>query len=333
MRNALVSVCLMILLSQCTDKNGVIMTVTGPLAPENLGMTLVHEHILVDFIGADSINYSRWDRSAVAVVALPYLKQLKELGCKTLIECTPAFLGRDPLLLKSLSQSSGLNILTNTGYYGAGNNKFIPRSAFDETPDQIAARWIKECKNGIEGTGIRPGFIKIGVGSDHLSDFHKKLVIAAARTHLKTGLTIVSHTGPSVPAFEQLEILRNEGVAPGAFVWTHAQNEKVLNEHVKAAKMGAWISLDGLNDDNPEEYLRMIMNMKENNVLDKVLLSHDAGWYHPGEKDGGTYRGYSTLFEKLIPLLRTEKFSDKEIRQLLVVNPAEAFKIRVRRVN
>jgi phosphotriesterase-related protein len=60
-----------------------------------------------------------------------------------------------------------------------------------------------------------PGFIKIRVEGDPLSDLHRKLVIAAARTHLKTGLTICSHTGPAVLAFEELE-----------FVWTHAQNEK-----------------------------------------------------------------------------------------------------------
>ena len=155
---------------------------------------------------------------------------------------------------------------------------------------------------------------------------------AAALTHLKTGLTIASHTGPATPAFEELEILQNEGVAPEAFIWVHAQVEKDLSTHIKAATMGAWISLDGINDDNLEDYVMMIKNMKENNLLNKVVLSHDAGWYHPGEENGGEYRGYTTLFEKLLPLLRKEKFSEKEINQLLVSNPAEAFTIRVRRI-
>ena len=141
-------------------------------------------------------------------IVLPYLKQIKESGCQTFIECTPAYLGRDPLLLKELSISSGLNILTNTGYYGAGNNKYLPRFAFDESADQLSSRWVNEWENGIDGTGIRPGFIKIGVGSDSLSDLHKKIVTAAARTHLATGLTIASHTGPSLPAFQEIEILK-----------------------------------------------------------------------------------------------------------------------------
>jgi phosphotriesterase-related protein len=333
-KNTLFAIFFVLSLTRCSsDGDKIIMTVTGPVSASRSGITLVHEHILVDFAGADSITYQQWDRSEVARIALPYLKQLKELGCKTLIECTPAYLGRDPLLMKALSLSSGLNILTNTGFYGAGNDKYIPEFAFNESADQISSLWIREWEDGIEGTGIRPGFIKIGVGSDHLSDFHKKIVIAAARTHLATGLTIVSHTGPSVPAFEELEILKNEGVAPDAFVWTHAQNESDLTAHVKAAKMGAWISLDGISDDNLEEYVKMISNMKVNNLLNKLLLSHDAGWYHPGEKDGGKFRGYTALFEKLIPLLRKEKFSDTEIHQLLVSNPEEAFTIRVRRFN
>lgn len=324
---------LMILITRCsTIPEGIIMTVNGPVSAREMGITLVHEHILVDFIGADSINDSRWNRSEVIKKSLPFLKQIKELGCKSFVECTPAYLGRNPLLLRELSNSSGLNILTNTGYYGAGNNKYLPQHAFDETADQLADRWIKEWENGIDATGIRPGFIKIGVGSERLSDLHKKLVVAAARTHLKTGLTIASHTGPAVPAFEQIEILHSEGVAPEAFIWVHAQVEKDFSNHVKAAKMGAWIGLDGLNDNNMEDYVRMIKNMKENNMLGKVLLSHDSGWYHPGEENGGEYRGYTTIFEKLIPLLKNENFSEKEIHQLLDSNPAGAFTIRIRKL-
>jgi len=309
------------------------MTVNGPVPSSKMGMTLTHEHILVDFIGADSISEQRWDKSKVAKIVLPYLNQIKELGCRTFVDCTPAYLGRDPLLLRSISESSGLNILTNTGYYGAGNNKYLPGFTFSETADQIASRWVEEWEKGIDGTDIKPGFIKIGVGSERLSDLHKKLVVAAARTHLKTGLTIASHTGPSIPAFEELEILKNEGVSPEAFIWVHAQVEKDISMHIKAAKMGAWISLDGINDNNLEDYIRMLKNMKENGLLGNVLLSHDAGWYHPGEENGGQYRGYSTLFEKLIPLLRKESFSETEIHQLLVLNPAEAFTIRVRKAN
>ncbi|MDO8930672.1 MAG: phosphotriesterase [Bacteroidota bacterium] len=326
-----------VLLAFCQCKTnpekGIIMTVNGPVASETMGTWLTHEHILVDFIGADSISSDRWEKPEVFEKAFPYLQQIKDLGCQTFVECTPAFLGRDPLLLKSLSDSTGLNIITNTGLYGARDNKFIPGYAYSETAGELARRWITEWEEGIDCTGIKPGFIKIGVDNGNLSEMHKKLITAAAITHLQTGLVIASHTGPAIPAFEQIEILKQEGVSPEAFIWVHAQSEKDLANHIKAAQMGAWISLDGLGENNLQDYLAMINNLKDNNLLNRILLSHDAGWYDPGKENGGEYRGYTTLFEKLIPLLRSENYSEKEINQLLVINPAQAFTIKIRKAN
>lgn len=325
---------LLLLFPGCTSQDkAMIMTVNGPISPDELGMTLTHEHLLVDFIGADSIDNSRWVRSEVVKVCLPYLKEISDRGFKSFAECTPAWLGRDPLLLKELSDLSGMHIITNTGYYGAVNNKYLPQSAYDESAEELARRWISEWENGIEGSGVKPGFIKIGVERRELSDIHRKLVSAAAKTHLMTGLTIASHTGLAVPAFQELEILNDEGVSPEAFIWVHAHNEKDFSQHVKAAKMGAWISFDAVNENNIEEFVSMIKNMKDNNLLNKVLLSHDAGWYTPGEENGGSYRGYTTLYDKLVPALKEDGFSDDDINQLLVKNPAEAFTVEVHKVN
>ncbi len=316
----------------CTGRH-TVMTVNGPIPAADMGSTLTHEHVLVDFIGAARITDTRWDREKVVHKVLPYLLEARRLGCSTLVECTPAYIGRDPLLLKMLADSSGLNILTNTGYYGAGiNNKYLPRFVAEETAGQLADRWVSEWKHGIGGTGIRPGFIKIGVAGDSLSEIHRKLVTAACMTHRKTGLVIASHTGPAVLAFQELEILKQESVAPEAFIWVHAQNESDLGNHVRAAQMGAWVSFDGLNEENAGEYVRLLTAMKNNRLLHRVLLSHDAGWYDPGQQDGGAFRGYATLFVSLIPELRKEGFTDTEIHQILVVNPREAFTVMKRRI-
>ncbi len=308
-----------------------VMTVKGLIAAHDMNVTLIHEHILVDFIGADQTHPDRWDKARVVAKVLPYLRQLKQLGCHTLVECTPAYLGRDPQLLKTLSDSSGLHILTNTGYYGARNNQFLPAHALTETADQLAQRWIKEWGEGIEGTGIKPGFIKMSVDEGALSATHQKLVRAAARTHLKTGMTIASHTGKAPAAFEQLKLLLQEGVSPEAFIWVHAQAEKDSGQHVKAARKGAWISLDGLNEDNLSTYLKMVLHLRNHGLLGKVLLSHDAGWYDPDKPDA-PFRGYNLLFEQFIPLLRRHQFSDQEIRQLTILNPAQAFQQSIRKV-
>ena len=307
-----------------------IQTVNGSLDAQKMGLTLIHEHILVDFIGADKTGADRWNHNAVVAKVLPYLLEIKALGCQTLIECTPSYLGKDPVLLKRLADESGLQIITNTGYYGAVQNKFLPPHAFTETADQLAARWIREYEKGIGGTKIRPGFMKISVEPGQLSEMHQKLIRAAARTHLKTGLTIASHTGFATPAFGQIEILKREGVHPQAFVWVHAQNERNKEKYIQAARQGTWISLDGLSDENTDEYLRMLQFMRDRQMWHRTLVSHDAGWYRPEEPGGGEFRPFTTLFTKLIPLLKANGFTQEEIDKLLIANPMEAFAIRVR---
>ncbi|MBK5278584.1 MAG: phosphotriesterase, partial [Bacteroidia bacterium] len=185
-----------------TKKKYFINTVNGRIEADELGITLIHEHFLVDFIGADKISFDRWDRVAVANKVLPFLLEAKQAGVKSIFDCTPAFLGRDVALLQMLSIQSGINIVTNTGYYGAVGNKYLPAWAFTESDEQLATRWIYEFEQGIDNTSVKPGFIKISVDAAEsgLTEIHKKLVRAAALTHLKTGITICSHTGPASAA-------------------------------------------------------------------------------------------------------------------------------------
>lgn len=215
---------LVLLLYACVSPHsrGQIMTVNGPIASDSAGKFLTHEHILVDFIGADSIHSGRWNKDEVVQKMLPYLLEAKKLGCQTFVDCTPDYLGRDVVLLQELSKLSGVNILTNTGLYGASDNKYLPQFAYDESATQLAKRWINEWENGIYGTDVRPGFIKIGVNGNRLSEMHSKLVSAAAKTHLETGLVIVSHTGPAYLAHEQLAVLKNECCSRSVYMGARA---------------------------------------------------------------------------------------------------------------
>jgi phosphotriesterase-related protein len=307
--------------------------VNGLIEATGMGVSLIHEHILVEFVGADLYDPKKWNHDAVIKKVLPYLQELKQAGCKTLVDCTPAYLGRDVILLQKLSTASGLNIITNTGYYGGSVNKYLPAQAFSETDQQLADRWIKEFNEGIDGTSIRPGFIKISVNDAHLSEVSKKLIRAAALCHLKTGLTIASHTGPAIPAFEEIEIVKQSGVAPDAFIWVHAQNEKDWKQYVLAAKQGAWVSLDAVRDENVSNYVEMLTFLKKEKCLHRVLVSHDAGWYEPHKADGGTIRGYTTIFKKLIPAIRQAGFGEKNITELLQNNPAKAFALKIRKAS
>lgn len=314
----------------CTTEKAKIITVTGEIPTGEIGKTLHHEHLLVDFIGADSTGYHRWNKQEVVEKVLPRLLELKELGYKTLADCTPAYLGRDPELLKILSEKSGLQLMTNTGYYSAMEGKFIPKHGFTESAEQLAERWIDEAENGIGGTGIYPGFIKIAVERKPLEEINKKVVEAACITHKATGLVIMSHTGPATPAFQQLEILEEYGIHPSAFIWTHAHNEIDDNKLLEAAGKGTWIAFDNFKSERLDRFVNFALLMKKEGLLNRLLFSHDAGWYRPGEPNGGEFRGFTDIEKILIPALEENGLVQQDIYTIFTSNPAEAFRVKKR---
>jgi phosphotriesterase-related protein len=310
--------------------SGTIHTVRGPVDVGEMGVTLVHEHVLVDFAGAERVSRSRYDAGEAFRVILPHLQELRERGCRTLLECTPAYLGRDPLLLRRLSEASRLHIVTNTGYYGAASDSAVPKHAYAESARQLAARWTAELRGGIEGTGIRPGFVKIGVDPGPLSDIDRKLVEAGALCHLDTGLTLAVHTGDGAAALQIVSVLTRAGVSPEAYVWVHSQNERDLATRSWAARQGTWIELDGVGPTSLDAHVEGVVDLFRRDQLDRVLVSHDAGWYHVGEPGGGGYRPHTFVFDTFVPALRARGLGKADVRRLLVANPARAFAIRPR---
>jgi phosphotriesterase-related protein len=301
-----------------------VQTVTGPVPVSKLGTTLMHEHGMVDFVGAGEVSPSRYSPDEVFNAALPKLKEVAALGCNTLVECTPAYLGRDVRLLQRLSKASGVQILTNTGYYGAANDKYVPKHAFAESPAQLAERWTREAKNGIEGTGIRPAFMKIGVDSGPLSAIDAKLIGAGALCHKATGLRMHVHTGNGVAAKGIYGMLTKLTINPAAYVWVHAQSEKDFFIHHELAMVNVWIELDGINPKSADHHLKLLETLAGNGDLGKVLISQDSGWYHVGEPGGGQFNGYGYLLKEFVPALRQRGFTEAQVRLLLVENPARA---------
>ncbi len=306
------------------NASATVETVTGRIAADRLGITLMHEHVLVEFVGASRVSPDRYDPNDVARAVLPHLERIRQLGCETLVECTPAYLGRDPRLLARLSEESGLNILTNTGYYGAADDKYLPPHAFSETAERIAARWTREHERGLDGSSIRPAFMKIGVDRAPLSEVDRKLVRAAGLAHRAAGLPIASHTASGAAALEELDILERAGAPPDAFIWVHAQSERDAAFHSAVARRGAWVEFDGIAPASVARHVELLRRMKEARLFDRVLVSQDAGWYHVGEPGGGEFRPYDTIFTTFVPALEAAGFGPLEVRQLLVANPRRA---------
>jgi len=320
--------------TSCRNNELNIITVTGEIPVSKMGVTLPNEHVLIDFASIDSVGMNHYNKDSVIAKVLPYFEELKQYKVKTFVDGTPEFMGRDPQLLAELSRKTGINILTNTGWYATDDEKHLPKEFKDMSPEEIAAVWIDEAKNGIGNTGIKPGFIKIGLNKIQLSETDKKLIAAACLTHLETGLTIMSFTGPAQAAMDQLTILKKYGIDPSAFIWSHAMEEPKSKKILAIAQMGAWVALDGIQNDmlSQIQIERLLQNLKSTRQLNRILLSQDAGWYQPGKPNGGEFRPYSDLFSSFSLLLMSEGFTREELDQMIVKNPAEAFGVRVRKI-
>ena len=306
-----------------------ILTVLGPIDSSSFGFALPHEHVLVDFIGAQKTSRSRWNHGEVISVMRPYLMAAKLRGVRGFVDCTPAFLARDPLVLKKLAQDTGLHILTNTGYYGSANGLYLPSTAHTETAMQIAARWLAEWENGVEDTGVRPGFVKIrvdGLAADpsHLSEMDTKLLTAAATVSRKTNMAVTCHSpGPS--GLAAALFFSAKGGDPGKFIVAHC-DDNGLELNQKIAAVGSWVSIDAIGRKPEADHLAIVMPLLQTSP-DRLLLSMDSGWYHVGEPGGGTINNFNALSDRFLPALRTAGVAAAQINRLTVDNPARAFAI------
>lgn len=302
-----------------------ITTTAGNIDAAEAGLILAHEHIFTDLRGPDKPGYGEADPADVIRVMKPLLLEAKKAGVSTLVECTTIGVGRNVPVITRLAGETGLNIVVPTGVYGRAN--FAPKKYADMTEDQLAQWMMTEIMIGIEGTGVRAGFIKTAASEKELRPLEEKFLRASARASLQTGVAIASHTTAGTVARTQVEVLRNLQLPPDRFVWVHAQAEPDLEFHKDLAKRGVYIELDsvGSSEQEDEKIIKIIRSLVDAGFQDRILLSHDAGWYNPGQPNGGKQRGFTALTTNFIPKLHRAGFTETQVRQLTRENPFRAF--------
>jgi predicted metal-dependent phosphotriesterase family hydrolase len=304
-----------------------IQTVLGPVENNNLGFILPHEHIMVGFIEGGRLSNNDYDFNNVIETILPNLNVLKECGCSTFVDCTPQYLGRDAFILKELSIRSGLNIVTNTGFY---KEPYLPAFTYDMSVVELAELWIKEALCGIGSSGVLPGFIKIALNEGELIPIQIKILKAAAIASKATGLVIQCHTVGGVAISEAADILEEEKFDFDNFIWVHADTEMDLTYHKKLAAAGMWIEVDSVGYRPYEEHIKLLKELIALGFENKLLISQDTGWYNIGEVNGGSIRPYHKIFTEFIPLALKSGISKEMIDKFFVKNPAKALRIRVK---
>ena len=176
-------------------------------------------------------------------------------------------------------------------------------------------------------TGVQAAWIKLSAGDDGVTPQEAKILRAASHAGSETGSVIGSHTIHGRVAHDQLNIIEESGYRADRYIWIHAQSDAYeLNQEV--AQHGAWISYDGIGNQEwlpDEEYISRIQRLVDAGHAEQLLLSHDRGWYQPGEPNGGVPKPFTYLAETFLPKLRAAGFDEALIRQLTHANPFQAF--------
>lgn len=299
-----------------------IQTVLGPVEPADLGVTLMHEHTLVDaWEWGGRLGYdSTVDDEELLVEELAFYR---DAGGSALVDVTPIGLRRDPSGMRRLARATGLHIVMGCGWY---RERVYPAYIHELSTNALAGMLVKELEEGVEG-GIRPGIIgEIGTERFHVTPAEEKVFRAAARAQRATGASVTTHTTHFGDlAHEQMDILMEEGVPPERIVIGHLGERRGVKGELAIAERGVYVEIDHVGrpasaGTQPEwRRARNVAELVQAGYLDRVLISMDICANSLLRWNGG--HGFDYLLTTFVPLLREEGLTDEQIRIILVDNP------------
>jgi phosphotriesterase-related protein len=320
-----------------------IETVTGPIDAEELGRTLIHEHLLA----RDDAVHAQWPTAAGTAeeqpphtvepggeydVAVREARAAVELGVRSICDPTAMFLGRDAPFMRRVSEETGLQVVACTGIYTYDH---LPAFFLSRDPDQIADLFVHDIEQGIQGTEIKAGFIKCAADEPGVNENIEKVHRAAARASLRTGVPIMAHSRPaSDTAPRQIEIFEEEGVDLNRVQIAHCGDSPDPDYIERLIERGVWAGLDryGVEMYLPfDQRQTTTLALLERGYADRIFLSADScatlDWF-PGPVIGqmieaGMAKDWTIRLvpEQVIPELRERGMTEEQERTMMFENP------------
>ncbi len=342
------------------DLAGKVQTVLGPIPPERLGVTMTHEHLLIEVtmsrgplesasargfynepVSQETVGRMRHyaaqnaDNSRLSDVSMiiDEVMLYKQYGGDSIVDATSIGMSRDPMGLFRISRATGVNIIMGASYYVAAAH---PPGMDSLTEDDIFEQIVRDVTEGVDGTVIRSGVIgEIGC-TWPLTDNERKVLRASARAQRITGAPILIHPGrDETGPLEAIEVLREAGADLSRTIMGHLDRTVFLRRTLtQIAETGCYLEWDlfgqesyyalNPNIDMPSDAKRMddIAWISAEGYGDRVLVSHDIGVKHRLDKYGGY--GYYYILGHIVPRMRRRGFSSEAIDNILVNNPRNA---------
>ena len=337
---------------------GKVLTVVGPVDPEVLGQTIMHEHIFIDFqnpVARANISRATDMGLHLSPVSLNVLSEVrfrripnrdnlyltdfgeaidevmefKRHGGQTIVDVTSIGLGRDPHALQQVSQTTGLSIVMGAGWY---QKQFHPADMDSRTIEELTDVIVRDIVVGAQGTSVRSGIIgEVGINGNPLTANEMKSIRASARASRITGAAISFHVGGrGEEKFTVLEAVAEEGADLRRVIMGHSNSiADDLPFMKRLLERGVFIQFDTLGRPNGRlggvddgKVARGIVELIEAGYADRILLSQDVCNKIHLKKYGGT--GFSYVLENFLPALRDLGVEEEDIHKMMVENPVRA---------
>lgn len=352
---------------------GQITTVLGSIDARDAGPTMTHEHLFIDlsvwFEDPATPEAARYVDAPVEMALLGRLRRepfsttkhnlrlddvdlaateaslFREAGGGTIVDVTPAGLGRDPVLLERVARATGLNIVMGCGYYVQPAH---PAELAGMDVGDVTEQLISEVRDGVGDSGVRAGVIgeigtsgidpAAGVKRGNLTAEEAKVLRAAARASLATGAAVTVHLDPrGHGAFDVLRICREEHLPPDRVILGHLDHVPDVDYHLRVAETGAWVQYDnfgreyywdtaGVYWNNDDWRVRSIARLVDAGHVGQLLVSQDVAMKMDLRSYGGY--GYDHVLRDIVPALRRVGVPQSDIDTILVDNPRRALALR-----
>ncbi|HTB70053.1 MAG TPA: hypothetical protein VK707_03650 [Solirubrobacteraceae bacterium] len=310
-----------------------VQTVGGAVDAEELGLTLVHEHVRFrDEAVADQWP-GRYDEQLELGAALLHVSAAKDRGVQTIVDPTAMFGGRDVRFMKRVAEQTGVRIVACTGIY---SYDYLPHYFANRDVDVIADHFVEDIETGVQGTEIRAAFLKCAADAAGVTDNVEKIHRAVARASVQTGAPIMAHSMPAVGTGpRQVEIFEEEGVELAKVQIAHCGDTDDVAYIEALIDKGVYVGLDRYG-------LEMYLPIEKRNATaaallraghaERLMISQDfcatIDWFPPEAAEvfegQGAIRNWSMtlVFDEVVPALRAEgAMDDAAFETVFVENP------------
>ncbi len=319
-----------------SDRRPAVSTFRGEVAPEELGVTLIHEHV---FVGAPELDlnhpHPEWDEQQAIDRAVAGLATLHGLGVRTVVDLTVLGLGRDVARVAKVAERSDVRLVASTGYY---TSNVLP--AFFHThgpgllvdgPDPLIEFFVSDIEHGIAGTGIRAGMLKVVTDREGVTRDVARVMTAAAVAHEQTGVPITTHTNAAAQnGRDQQRFLRDRGVPLDRVVIGHSGDSEDLDYLRELMDNGSTIGMDRFGMEHvldDERRVRTVVRLVELGYADRMVLSHDAAYFSRVTPPSwravhAPHWTLENISRRILPMLSARGVTDAQLHQMMVLNPA-----------